>query len=120
MTAIAVLVGLAAMHGITASSASAAAPCGLVVAHDHGGAPVDTAALVPTLSATTLSAPVPIDADHAGMACLVILLAGFVVALTVLRRRDLGEATTPVRWAPAPTRTGRGPPPLLLTCVSRT
>lgn len=115
ITAIAVLVGLAAMHGVTASSASAAAPCGVAVAHVHGDVPIDSASLGPTLST-----PMPVDPDHAGMACLVILLAGVVLALTLHRRRDGAPDTTPVPRALVPTRAGRGPPLLLLSCVSRT
>lgn len=115
ITAIAVLVGLAAMHGVAASSASAAAPCGVAVAHEHGAAPVDASDAGPTVTS-----PGAADVAHAGMACLVVLLAGFALALTVQRRRDGAVDSAAAPAAAAPTHSGRGPPLLLLSCVSRT
>lgn len=118
ITAVAVLVGLAAMHGITASSASAAAPCGVAVAHVHGAAPEQADPVASSASWT--SAPDPLDGGHAGMACLVVLLAGVVLAVTLHRRSPADPDSAPLPRALVPTRSGRGPPPLLLACVSRT
>lgn len=118
ITAVAVLVGLAAMHGIAASSASAATPCGAAVTHVHGAPSADTDHA--TSAAPWTSPPDPVDIGHAGMACLVVLLAGVVLALTLHRRRTADPTSSRLVRALVPTRSGRGPPPLLLTCVSRT
>ena len=118
MTAIAVLVGLAAMHGISATAA-AAAPCGASVAHVHADV-LAVPRTPPTDQAPRMVAPAVDPDGHAGMLCLVVLLAGIALSVTVWSRRS---TSTPQRFGHATTLRpthGRGPPPLLLACVSRT
>jgi Family of unknown function (DUF6153) len=119
VTAIAVLLGLAAMHGITASAASAAAPCGATVAHVHAQS-ADVPAPPATVERPALSAPAADPGGHAGMLCLVVLVVGIALGLAAQRFRPLSAPPSPaVLTVTAPIH-GRGPPTLLLSCVSRT
>jgi hypothetical protein len=94
------LAGLLAMHGITATTASAAVSCGQAPTpavgdsgahatshasqHDHGpatrgSAPVDGPAIA-TVQGASLSGVLP-GTDHAGMLCLAVLAVALLLGL---------------------------------------
>ena len=117
LLALVVATGLLAMHGITASTASAAAPCGAAVPHEHHAVPASG-----DLPTASQASDVGSLAHHAGALCLAILVGGLVVGALVrcTPLRVLSDARahagTPVAVA------GRAPPDTLhsLLCVSRT
>ncbi|MDP1877534.1 MAG: hypothetical protein Q8M17_08265 [Actinomycetota bacterium] len=107
---------LFAMHGATASSASAAVPCGAVPGH------VDTGVASPAaLGGPALVAPTGAEGD-AAMACIVMLAAGLAL---VAGMRRVGRTDTPSEPSAGPgllASRGRSPPlPLRASlCVWRT
>jgi hypothetical protein len=108
--------GLFAMHGITASAASAAAPCGVTAPHDH-----QAASGAPGERGPTLASP-DVAGGHEGALCLAVLVGGLVLGLLTRRRNDDVDALRGQASFWAPSASGRSPPtPLLpLLCVSRT
>ena len=125
------LAGLLAMHGITATTASAAAACGLAPihavgqvggqssahdrAHDHGHVPGPAAAdpahgpAITTVQDAAVSGSPP-TVDHAGMLCLAILAMVLLVGLRGTRRLSpIAPAVVGSRLA-LRTRSPRAPP----------
>ena len=117
LLALVVATGLLAMHGITASTASAAAPCGAAVPHEHHAVPASGD--LPTAQQASDVAPL---AGHAGALCLAILVGGLVVGLLVRRTVRGRCARAGGSTAPGPALASRPPPDtaLSLLCVSRT
>lgn len=117
LLALVLATGLLAMHGITASTASAAAPCGAAVPHEHH--PVPASSDLPTVQQASDVAPL---SGHAGALCLAILVAGLVVGLLVRRTQRGRRAHASGPTAPARAMTSRPPPDTVLSllCVSRT
>lgn len=117
LLALVVATGLLAMHGITASTASAAAPCGAAVPHEHEAVPASG-----DLPTAQQASDVESLAGHAGALCLAILVGGLVVGALVRRSpiRTLSDAGALA--SPPLAATGRAPPDTLrsLLCVSRT
>lgn len=115
LLALLIVSGLFAMHGITATTASAATPCGVAAPHDHHAA-APAADRQPSLAAAGLAG------GHEGALCLAVLVGGLLLGL-LARHRAGRAAAAPARHAPlARTATGRAPPLSLptLLCVSRT
>ena len=108
--------GLFAMHGITASTASAAAPCGVVAPHDQHGA-----ASPAQSTGTVLVAPEQ-HGGHEGALCLAVLVGGLVVGLLRRRRSVFVPGAGVLHGSWAPSSIGRAPPSPELSwlCVSRT
>jgi len=112
-------VALFAMHGLTASTASAATPCGEAPVHAHAAAmpqaPADAAG-----RPAMLNAPMA-DPTHGGMLCLALLV--WATALLLVRGRRTGLASTLLRPPSLLVRSSmsRGPPgtDLDLLCVCR-
>jgi hypothetical protein len=111
-----VVSGLFVMHGITASTASAAAPCGVTAPHDQHGL---AAPSEPT--GTVVAAP-DLAGGHDGALCLAVLVGGLVVGL-LARRTAWDTSRSYLRDGTSiPASSGRAPPGagLSLLCVSRT
>jgi len=117
LLALVVATGLLAMHGITASTATAAAPCGAAVPHEHH--PVPAPGDLPTAQRASDVAPL---SSHAGALCLAILVGGLVVGLLVRRTLRSRHARASGSTMSGPAMTSRPPPDtaLSLLCVSRT
>lgn len=114
LLAVLATVALLSMHGIAASSASAATPCGEVPGHVH--------AMPTTGSDGPVAQTSGLDPSHAGAVCLAILVGGIILALVgrTVRRQSSGArvGTQPLLAAVGV----RGPPGpgLSLLCTWRT
>ena len=117
LLALVVATGLLAMHGITTSTASAAAPCGTAVAHEHHSLPASGD--LPMAQQATDADPL---AGHTGALCLAILVGGLIVGLLLLRGTPRWHARMRGSAAAGVRRTSRPPPHTVLSllCVSRT
>lgn len=114
--AVAAVLGLLAMHGLTASTASAAADCGdmpvashAVAHHLHAGdpamqhaAPIGVATMGVDLAGS--------DSAHTGMLCAAILLMAIVLGLMIRNTRREQPIRVRERNAGRPTRSVRAPP----------
>lgn len=117
LLALVVATGLLAMHGITASAASAAAPCGAAVPHEHRAAPASG-----DLTTASQASDVESLAGHAGAFCLAILVGGLVVGALVRCTPLRALFDTRAHAGPPLAVAGRAPPDTVrsLLCVSRT
>lgn len=136
LLALGALLGLLAMHGITASTASAAAPCGQAPTHApashsamahggmahggmaHGGmhddAPPSAAALAatPVVQGVQVASLLGTDPEpgHAGMLCLAILGMALLLVLRGTRWPGSGPQFDDGPAGRPGTRTSRAPP----------
>ncbi len=100
------LTGLLAMHGITASSASAALPCGQAPAHSsqHGHVMAEAsdshAPAIGDVNGASLAGTVS-DSSHLGMLCLAVLVMALLIGLrrTTLRPSHSGDLAGDVSFA---------------------
>jgi hypothetical protein len=121
LLALVVATGLLAMHGITASTANAAAPCGAALPHEHTVVATGDPLADGLLTVQQVSDVQPLS-GHAGALCLAILVGGLVVGLLVRRTPRGRHAAARGSTAPIVALAGRAPPDtaLALLCVSRT
>lgn len=112
LAGLAVVVGLFAMHGLTATTASAAVHCGGMPTHAHAqGEPAELTELAGPATLTTMGVSTTgLDGGHAGALCVATLLAGLVIAALI--RRERRPAPMQVRGADTsrPSRGVRAPP----------
>ncbi|MDO8309633.1 MAG: hypothetical protein Q7V58_14925 [Actinomycetota bacterium] len=100
---------LFAMHGATASSASAAVPCGAVPGQVHTGVASPAALGGPALDGPALVAPTGAEGD-AAMACVVMLAAGLALVAGMRRVDRTGTPSDPSAGPGMSASRGRSPP----------
>lgn len=124
LAGIAVVLGLFAMHGLTATTASAAAHCGALPSHaatghheasaaaSHDHATHDVAPLgLAKQSVTTMGVDLSgLEAGHAGVLCVAILIAGLILAALMRAERNPVRVGIRSRDAVRPSRGVRAPP----------
>ena len=105
----AVVIGLFAMHGLTATTASAAAHCGGIPTHssaEHHAEELGAPGPLVTMGVDAAG----LDAGHAGALCVAILLMGVVLALMARNGRRPAPLRIDRRDGPRPSRGVRAPP----------
>ena len=109
LAGLAVVVGLFAMHGLTATTASAAAHCGGMPAHAsaaHDAHMPDVPGQLTTMGVSTAG----LEAGHAGALCVAILLMGVVLTLLARSGRRPQPLRIDSRHGVRPSRGVRAPP----------
>jgi hypothetical protein len=111
----AAVIGLFAMHGLSATTASAMSDCG-EVPHTHAASAhvmatmADTAAAQAPIAVTSMGLSTLGDASNAGMSCLAILLIGFL-AFLVARRTGIWVTPAQAGLQRSDSRSGGRAPP---------
>lgn len=109
LAGMAVVIGLFAMHGLTATTASAAAHCGGIPTHssaEHHAEELGAPGPLVTMGVDAAG----LDAGHAGALCVAILLMGVVLALMARNGRRPAPLRIDSRHGARPSRGVRAPP----------